>query len=157
MQCCRMLDGNEYVDVSELHDPSLCRLHAEWQKRRNGRAFPSRGDFDPIDMKYILGKLSLIEVHRHPLRFFFRVHAGKAAEHLSFDLTGKFLDDYPDRKHRDLIRDHFIRVVAEGVPLLVRRDAQATDNHLLHCEGIVLPLATDGRSVDMLMTGSVWE
>ena len=151
-----MLDGNDYVDVTELRDPALRRLHAEWQQRRNGRAFPARADFDPLEMKYVLGKMSLIDVRRHPLRFFFRVHAGKAVERLGFDLTGKYLEAYPDAKHRDLLRDHLIRVVAEGVPVVVRRNAQVTDNHLLQCEGLVLPLAKDGQSIDMLMTGLSW-
>jgi hypothetical protein len=139
-----------------MQHPALCRLYADWQLRRNGRAFPARGDFDPLAMKYILGNLSLIEVRRHPLRFFFRVHASNVAARLGFDLTGKFLEDYPDVKHRDLIRDHFLRVVAEGVPLLVHREAEATDKLILRCEAIALPLAKDGQSVDTLLTGFVW-
>lgn len=151
-----MLDGNEFVPLSTLHDQALHRLYAEWQQRRKGRAFPARADFDPLEMKYVVGKLSLIEVRHHPLRFFFRVHAGGAAERLGFDLTRKFLDDYPDIRHRDLIHDHFICVLAEGMPISIRRDAQATDNHVLQCEATVLPLAKDGQSIDMLITGFAW-
>jgi len=145
-----------YVELDAMRHPALCRLYADWQLRRNGHALPARRDFDPLGMKYILGNLSLVEVRREPLRFFFKVHASNVAARLGFDLTGKFLDDYPDAKHREMIREHFTRSVVEGAPVLARREAQATDTLILHCEAIALPLAKDGKTIDALLTGFVW-
>jgi hypothetical protein len=149
-----MDDG--YAGLDATRHPALCRLYADWQDRRRGRAFPTCKDFDPLAMKYILGNLSLVEVRRQPLRFYFRIHASNVASRLGFDLTGKNLDDYPDAKHREMIHEHFSRVVAEGVPVLGQREAEITDKLVLHCEAIALPLAKDGESIDMLMSGFVW-
>lgn len=146
----------DYVEIAAMRHPALRRLFEDWQSRRRGRVFPARGDFDPLAMKYILGNLSLVEVRRHPLRFFFRVHASNVAARSGFDLTGKHLEDYPDARHRDLIRDHFIRTIADRAPILVQREAYFTDNLVLHCEALSLPLAKDGELIDMLLTGFVW-
>ncbi|MDE2228143.1 MAG: PAS domain-containing protein [Alphaproteobacteria bacterium] len=146
----------EYIDVAALKSSALRRLHADWQSRRRERSFPARADFDPLEMKYILGNLSLVEVRRHPLRFFYRVHASNIAARTGFDMTGKFLDQNPDVQHRNLIFDHYLRTLDERRPIAARRERTFTDRVMLDCEALALPLARDGANIDMLLTGLVW-
>jgi len=80
--------------------PTLQRIHQDWQNRRNGRTLPSRASFDIVDFKYILGNLNLVEVLRDPLRFRYRVHGTNCASLLGYDMTWKFVDDYPDPVYR---------------------------------------------------------
>ncbi len=149
-------ESQEYVDVAALTNPALQRLHAEWNLRRRATQLPARADFDPAEMKYILGNLSLVEVRRHPLRFFYRVHASNIAVRTGFDMTRKFLDQNPDARHRMLILDHYLRTLDERQPIAARREHRFTDRVALNCEALSLPLASDGRTIDMLMTGFVW-
>jgi len=150
-------EAQEYIDVAALTNPALLRLHAEWEARRRPPRFPARADFDPAEMKYIIGNLSLVEVRRHPLRFYFRVHASNIAARTGFDMTHKFLDQYTDAKHRAQILDHYLRTLDERQPIAARRAHQFTDRMVwVDCEVLALPLASDGSNIDMLMTGFVW-
>ncbi|HYL33751.1 MAG TPA: PAS domain-containing protein [Stellaceae bacterium] len=149
--------AQEYVDVTALTNPALRRLHEEWEARRRAPAFPARADFDPAEMRYIIGNLSLVEVRRHPLRFYYRVHATNISARTGFDMTHKFLDQYTDEKHRALILDHYLRSLDERRPIAARRAHMFTDRMaMLDCEALVVPLANDGTNIDMLMTGFVW-
>ena len=147
---------SRYNDLAEMKCPALLALYADWESRRGERAFPARADFDPLEMRYILGNLSLIEVMRDPLRFFFRVHASNIADRAGFDMTGKFLDANPDVAHRALVHDHFVATVMQRKPIFARREREFTDRMILQCEALSLPLARDGQTIDMLMTGFVW-
>jgi hypothetical protein len=147
----------EYLDVGALKSAALRRLHADWQRRCGARRFPGRADFDPLDLRYIVGNLSLVDVLRHPLRFFCRLHATNVALRIGFDMTGKLLDRHPDARYRAVVLDHYLRVIDEGRPIAVRRERQFTDRVTLNCEALVLPLARDSENVDMLMTGFVWD
>lgn len=146
----------EYIDVGTLTSAALKRLHDEWRSRRRGRSFPARADFDPAEMGYILGNLSLVEVRRHPLRFFFRVHASNIATRVGFDMTRKFLDESPDARFRSLILDHYLRTLDERRPIAARHEQDVTDRTVLNCEALTLPLAHGGENIDMVMTGLSW-
>lgn len=134
----------------------LERLHRDWDSRRRGRRMPARVDFDPIDIKYILGSLSLVDVLRDPLRFRFRVHATNVAVRVGFDLTGKDIDAIADPHYRRLVRDHYLAVVERRRPVVEFRDRVMTDKTCLHCEVLALPLGDDGETADRIMSAFVW-
>ncbi|HEV2264443.1 MAG TPA: PAS domain-containing protein [Stellaceae bacterium] len=139
-----------------IRSPLLQRLHQDWESRRRGRQMPARADFDPVDLKYVLGYLSLIDVQRDPLRFRFRIHASNIAGRVGFDLTGKDVDAIADVHYRKLVRAHYIAVVEQRRPVVEFRDRVMTDNVCLHCEVLALPLGNDGETVDRIMTCMVW-
>jgi len=139
-----------------VKSPVLQRLHQEWESRRRGRRMPARADFDPVDLKFVLGHLSLIDVQRDPLRFRFRIHASNVAARVGFDLTGKDVDAIADTYYRKLVRAHYIAVVDRRRPVVEFRDRVMTDSVCLHCEVLALPLGDDGEAVDRIMSGMVW-
>jgi len=138
--------------VLDIRTPRLQRLYQDWHAWRGERAFPSRRDFDPVDLGYILGKLSLVSVLYEPLRFRYRVHATELAERLGFDLTGKELDALPDRTHRAAVREHFVAVVEHRAPEIRRRDRQRANGRAWRYEALVLPLSGNGETIDMLIS-----
>src|SRR5262245_30553321 len=99
-----------------IHSPILQQLHGDWLARRDGRAFPSRKHFDPIDLKYALGKLLLIEVSHVPLRFRYRLIGSELVERAGFDLTGRMVDDYPDPEYRAFVLQQYAAVVENRSP-----------------------------------------
>lgn len=137
--------------------PALQRLYQGWNDRRRGREFPARADFDPIDLKYVLGDLALVDVLRDPLRFRFRIHPTNVVEKFGFDLTGKLVDEIPDRNHRLLCREHFEEVVKIRTPIVQIRPAMSTDYRFWNCEILALPLSNHGTDVDMLMACVIWD
>jgi hypothetical protein len=140
-------------DPAELVSPRLKRLYQDWLARRRGRLMPARSDFDILDLAYMLGDLNLIEVLREPLRFRFRVHATNATNRLGFDLTGRTIDDYPDPTYRAFVDRHYRSIVATRLPARVHFDPFVSRDHVIRWEGLILPLAADGETVDMMMGG----
>jgi hypothetical protein len=147
---------NEILALDRMRAPVLHQLHRDWDSRRRGRDFPSRADFDPLEMKYIIGSLTLVDVLHEPLRFRYRIHASNTSERVGIDMTGKFLDAMPDHIFRQLIRDHFTEVVKRRTPVLGHRVHHSTDSRVLNDEALVLPLSSDGQTVNMLMVGYTW-
>lgn len=131
-------------------------LYRDWDARRAGRPFPARADFDPLELRYILGNLSLIDVLRDPLRFVFRLHASQNAAHLGADLTGKEVAEMPAWVDPASVRAQYEHVVATRAPKARRRVGTHADGIRWEYEVLVLPLSTGGETVDMLMAGMSW-
>jgi hypothetical protein len=53
------------------------------------------------------------------------------------------------------VTDHYNEVLAARGPVAKYRNRQMTDQHIWHCEVLVLPLSADGKTIDMLMSGFV--
>jgi hypothetical protein len=131
------------------------RLHQNWESWRRGRLFPARSDFDPLDLRYIVGHLSLVDVTYDPLRFRYRLHGSHTADWLGYEMTGKEIDDSPGPEASNLIRHHFTMAVEQRMPIAWRRQFMRTDNRTLNHEALILPLARDGATIDMLMAAVV--
>jgi hypothetical protein len=136
----------------------LKRLLSDWEDRRSGRAFPSRADFTPFDLQYILGNVSLLDVAYDPLQFTYRLYATNLRERFGKELTGKNVDDISSQSHLKLAKKHFIQVIRERVPIVHVRDHELIVINAPHdCEVLVLPLSSDGKTIDMLMSAMVWD
>jgi hypothetical protein len=77
-----------------------------------------------LELRYILGNLSLIKVFHQPLRSHYSVHATNPAERLGLDIVRKELNSLPDEHYRRLIRQHHEEIVTRSSPIAMRR---------LHC------------------------
>jgi len=138
-----------------LASPLLKRLYADWTARRRDRSIPARRDFDPLDLKYVLGKLLLVDVPYRPLQFRFRLVGTELVDRAGFDLTGKTLDAYPNPEFRASMRQRYTAVVESRRPLRSVQTDLVIDGRLRRYEALLLPLASDGETVDMLMIGVV--
>jgi hypothetical protein len=134
--------------------PELRRLRADWNARRSGR-FPKRSDFDPRDLRYILGRISLIDIHREPLRFFYRIHGSDLARRLGRDLTGKFFEPTSAEAQPNFTGDQLVAVAESGEPSVARYTGERVGDHIWNFEALVLPLSRDGHALDMLLSGIV--
>jgi hypothetical protein len=126
-----------------------------WDAKRGERAWPLRSDLDPIEFRFVLGYVSLIDVHSYPAgqprRFFFRVDGTKQVALFGIDCTGKFLDQIvlPSGMHAAL--ESFNTAVVSGDPQYRARSIEFHER-LLNYEIVVLPLSRRGTAIDMLMT-----
>jgi hypothetical protein len=142
----------------EIVAPRLQRLFNDWDHWRRGREFPCRADFTPFDLKYIMGNLSLLDVTYDPLQFRYRIYASNLAQQIGTEMTNKSIDDIPGGDHARRVRAHFTEVVERRVPMTYMRDKRFTYQGMTHnCEVLVLPLSADGTTIDMLMSGVVWD
>jgi hypothetical protein len=123
---------------------------------RDGR-LPGRRDFDPTAHAELLPNVSLVEVHRAPLRFRYRLLGSRADTVLGRRLTGAWLDQHLEFRNGDEVLKQYVAVVEtaqpfwrRGVPLLLLAMNCAT------IEVLRLPLATDGALVDMVLSLSIY-
>ena len=144
----------DYPVPSALDDPRFRWLFDYWLDRLVDGSLPSRADVDPIDFPHLLGRLNLIEVLREEgrLRFRYRLFGTKVSDMIGRDLTGRLLEDVvlpiDYRKigavHREVVetrRPHFWQI---PVPFI--------DRDFGSYRRLLLPLAEDGATVDLLMS-----
>lgn len=131
-------------------DADLKRLYRYWAERRGGRAFPARGDIDPVEFSYALGRVSLIEVLESPRRYYYRLVSTQLTDHLGYEMTGKFVDEIPEPEMRSFAERQYLRAVERRAPLY-QSDEVVLDGRRWRHETLELPLSADGRNVNMLM------
>lgn len=143
------------IDRPPIEDPSLRRLFDYWQGKRRGRFAPSRGDIDPAQLTFILPFLYLVDVVGSPPRFRYRLAGTGIVTEYGGEITGKFADEIDlDEKQAAIIAE-YARVVRDGKPASSRWSYTKHDDRHLTYEHLILPLSSDGRSVDMLLGGAM--
>jgi hypothetical protein len=139
----------------EIKSPKLRQLYDDWNSRRHGREFPARADFDPLELKYVLGSLSLVDVLRDPLRFRYRLHGSTMADLVGTDMTGRYLDEMADRRYYEKANTTFTKVVESGAPTGGSYRRFMTDRRTWDYDVLVLPLSSDDKTIDMLISCSI--
>lgn len=131
----------------------LARLFAYWQGKRHGDRLPSRGDIRPEEMKPFLPIVYLVDVLGDD-QFRYRLLGTEIVDYARRNMTGHILSPATHGPTFEQMRAVY-RSACEGKALVFRRRARALDRDdaLVRVDGIVLPLSSDGRSVDMLLGG----
>lgn len=138
-------------------DVRVRQLYEHWQSIHPAPGvLPGRQHFDPLLVPQLLPWIWLVDIHRAPLRFKFRLYGTQHILPSGGDHTGKWIDEaYPNFVTSDVYPD-YVRVAEEGVPSYRKGNASyhAPDYKII--ERIMLPLAADGRTVDMIMAITVY-
>ena len=141
-------------DIKHLR---LRQLYDYWDGKRGTRSMPARADLDPIEFRFAVGDVILVDVIAgDPPQFFIRLHGTNLSERTNFDLTGKMLDEMPAPEFRDLSNRTFRRVVESKEPLHAVAE-RLLDGRMQRYEVILLPLSSDGETVDRLMLGMIYQ
>lgn len=136
-------------DPGTIVSPRLRRLHAYWDAKRAGRPMPARADIDPVEIPWILGNLSLIEVNGEG-DYRWRLDGTNLSAFFGCEMTGRAISEYPYPAFIDKMRATLDEAVRAGGPSrLVRRFASQSQKW--DYETLYLPLSGDGQRIDMLM------
>lgn len=111
---------------------------------------PARKDVDPVEMRFVLGYVALIDVLPDPLRFRVRLQGTELDWWLGCDLTGRGLDELPLPETRALAEKHLRSVAETGHPQYVL-DTVVLDEMARRFEALILPLAGAGDAVGMIL------
>ena len=143
--------------VPDIVHPKLRQLYEYWDGKRGDRLMPARADIDPLDMRFAIGNVILIDViEGDPLRFHIRLHGTNLSERVRFDLTGKMLDEMPWTEFRNLTQASFTKVATTREPIHAHRD-RILDSRRRYYETIILPLSSDGVRVDRILCGLFYD
>jgi hypothetical protein len=130
--------------------PDLHRLYDYWQARRKDGRLPSRADIDPVELPFVLGDLLLVDVLRDPLRFRYRLIGSNIVHPPEMDMNGRFVEEHPDVEFRKQALSVYTQVATTARPLSIRHDA-IMDKRVRRHHTLLLPLASDGATVDMIL------
>jgi hypothetical protein len=130
----------------------LIQLYDYWEAKRAGRRWPTRDDIDPVEMRFALGNLDLVEISYDPVVFRYRISGSNIDQDEGFNMQGKTLDDYPLPQHRESVRRTYLRVLDQGEPDY--EELQRFDEGVNVRYGrLILPLSQDGNRIDMFLMG----
>lgn len=140
----------------DLDHLSLQELFDYWQQKRGNNGLPSRRDISPIDFPRHLPNLMLVDVERgadKPVpRFRYRLVGTTIVEASSEDRTGRYFDEVAFfSKNPEVIAD-YVGVVQAAAPSFVAEPFYNPLNGTTYtADRLILPLASNGKVVDMLM------
>ncbi len=149
--------------MSELiGHPELRDLYLYWLGKRRARALPARADVNPLELPGALWQhLMLMDVVREAgaLRFRYRLVGGVVERELGRSVTGAFADevtagwgDY-GRYLAEIYGE-----AAAGQPIYTETIFLPMGWRLATLtRRLVLPLASDGTTVDMVLSGHVFD
>jgi hypothetical protein len=139
-------------------DHRLRVLQDYWRRHHPPEArLPGRQHIDPVDFPRLLPWIWLVDVQRSPLRFRHRLVGTEQVRIMERDHTGRWLDEvFPLFLGSPSYRQ-FIATAERGEIAYRRGKPQFhLSKEYLAVERLLLPLAKDGKTVDMLLAITVY-
>jgi hypothetical protein len=130
-----------------IADPVIRQAGLYWRGKVKDGKLPARGDIDPLEIPALLPHLILWNVERSPLRFRGRLVGSHVVNMSGRDATGRYVDFIDDH---GVIEAEYRAVAASGLPRYQECRAHWPNHDHKYYGRLLLPLAQDGRSVDML-------
>jgi hypothetical protein len=137
----------------------VTQLFRYWQTLRRRNGLPGRSDFDPLHVPRLLPHIWLVDVARQPTRLRYRLVGAAVGNVLSTYgvRVGAELSDAVTDPSRGRLRANLVMAADRGEPRWYRQPLIADlGDSLAAMENLALPLATDGKVVDVLLCLSVF-
>ncbi len=148
-----MRDGKHVGGVPPADcDARIRRLYDYWRSIHPADGgLPGRRHVEPLHLPELLRWLCLVDIQREPLRFRYRLIGTGQVQAMRRDLTGQWIDAALPGFERSAGYADFAAVAAGDIRY--RRGAPdiPLENGDALMERLLLPLARDGRSVDMIL------
>jgi len=134
-------------------NPKLLDFYALWRGKCSGGRLPARTDFTLEDLRPYIGRIAILDVIDGGRDFRFRLYGTQIAEEYKGEMTGKSVTAF---------RANFFAAIVPGYRRAVETrqphyDAPEIDDALMlyKWERLVVPLASDGTTIDMIMVCSI--
>jgi len=129
-------------------------MYDYWDGRRRGGLLPGRGDIDPLDFPRLLPRIALIDVIQEAPapHFRYRLAGTEITIHAARDPTGKRFDALYEGDYLTTALKTYRDILDAGTPHLSERVFPMFEGReFLRYDRLILPLARDGREIDMLL------
>ncbi len=139
-------------------DPRILGLYAYWRYIAPAPGvLPGRQHFDPIDTPKLLRWIWLADVERDPLAFRYRLTGSEFVIAMGAEFRGRCIGEADPDFLQTPRGQHYI-AVAEGQTGYLRGcPVVYPDRNHSYLERLALPLARDGKNVDMLLGLTVYD
>ncbi|HEY0523362.1 MAG TPA: PAS domain-containing protein [Stellaceae bacterium] len=131
--------------------PRLASLHRLWLRHRADGHLPAAEDFDPLDLRPWGEHLVVLDIESEA-QFVYAYYGNVFAAAFGGDRVGQSIDDLPAQQ-RAILQEEYDRARRQGVPLTRVYTADFGDG-VATWERLVLPLASNGKTVDKLMVAA---
>jgi len=137
--------------------PQCRRLYDYWSGISPPGRLPGRQHVSPADIVPLLPRVWMLDVVREPLRFRYRLVGTGEVGTLGRDVTGQWLDDvHPEFRTDALLNGRYRFMADTGRPTWRRGPVRwRHDNMHREVENCMVPLASDGSTVDIILALSV--
>ncbi|HVM81635.1 MAG TPA: PAS domain-containing protein [Stellaceae bacterium] len=145
-------------NVAEPWHPDIAGIHDYWRSIHPGTGLPGRQHVDALEIpRELLPRIWLLDIQAEPFRLRYRLVGTEIVRAIGREVTGQWLDDaHPHLKDEPDYLARYREVLATGMPSWRRGRAMLwTHQDYREIENILLPLARDGASVDMIMVLTV--
>ena len=139
--------------IEEIESQVLRDIYHYWERKRDGRKLPSRGDIDPVEIGCLLPNIFLVDVEDRTRRLKIRLMGTEFAEQYGEDITGRYLDEMDFGDAKDFILASYEQVLSTREPVRTVGQYTKADGRLMRFERIALPLSSDGADVTMILGG----
>ncbi|WP_193170702.1 PAS domain-containing protein [Nisaea nitritireducens] len=138
----------------DLVHPELRALFSFWQAKAGTRAAPTRQDLDVFDLKQWLPHIQLVDVVENFTDIRYRVVGTWIVERYGQDDTGRTITEIGLTDHNREIRDEFLATAENMTPQSIVRPFydQVGVKEFSSAERLMLPLSTDGRTCDKVLS-----
>ena len=139
-----------------LPDSKLQRLFAYWQRLSGEGRLPSRHDIDPVEIPDLLPNIFLLDVVGDAEDFVFRLAGTLVEDAFSMSLRGKSVIEIQRQAGTDIPVVHHVEVARGGGPRYREGKMLVAGREHWKIKRLLLPLASDGKEVDVLMGGAIF-
>lgn len=137
--------------------PETRAMYKYWQSKRPGPGLlPGRKHIDPTEIPHLLPSMFLMDVvwndDRKAYRVKFRLIGTAITNYIGRDSTGLFLDEvYPDPNKVPSYIAMKAAIERQRITIQYHPPVARPDKSFIPTERIILPLADDGETVDMVL------
>ncbi|HET8728945.1 MAG TPA: PAS domain-containing protein [Alphaproteobacteria bacterium] len=138
--------------------PKLRQIYDRWRAMTPEDRLPGRQHLDPVQMGNLLPCICLLDIQREPFRVRFRLAGTNFRYALHREITGAWIDEvYADSPYCSDVIERYKGVAEKRLPSWRRgKPLLMVDAAFSEVESLVLPLARDGVTVDMLIMAAVY-
>jgi hypothetical protein len=144
--------------VAPQWHPKVAQFFLYWRRIHPAGGLPGRQHFDPLAIHALLPGVWLLDFEREPFRLRYRLIGTEAVEAVGAEVTGQWMDEaHPVIGQTPGYLDRYRAVVEQKVPSWRRGTPRLwTHKKYATLENILVPLASDGSTVDMLAALTVF-
>lgn len=136
-------------------DPAFARLHAYWAAKIVDGRLPGRAQIDPLEVpRDLLPDMALLEVEGEDeamRRYRIRLFGSNLVAMTGYDVTGKYYDEVVQPPAYQVLRHFGNQAIRERRPGYLQGPSGAPGRGYLWFGRLLLPLASDGHKVDMIL------
>jgi len=134
-------------------DKRTAELYGYWLSiRPSPGLLPGRRNFRPTDIPRLLQWIWLVDVQRKPLRFKYRLVGTAHVDAAGSNPTGRWYDEVHPRFRGSTAYPQFVAAVERAQIAFYRGPpVYVVDKDYKTIERLILPMAQNGRDVDMLL------